>query len=596
MTHINEVHGAEAVNGMAGLMAWCQAPTRALGRFDAGQPPKTLDEMYACATNEFERSTITDLLFGSVTDVLDRYLPDKEKHGALRGMLSLLAVNTTYRGPATPGTAAALAYGFAVPDENALLVKKLRGGIGALTSHLCDVFTSNGGELRLRSKVEEILVADGRVSGVRLEDGSTHHRAGRRLRHRTGPHAQPAGRRGRGARRRPGAVLPRRPPRQLSADALRARRRTGIRGALRIAQRSRHAVEHRHLQHARGIAAAVGGLQARHRARRSRPSRCRSRRSTIPAWRRRASMRRRRSRCGSRSRRATSSYGEMKVEMGQRVIEKITRLAPNFESLIIRHTTFTPKHMGTMFGAPGGDYCHGLIHPDQIGINRPGPKGYVDQPIPIDGLYLGERGLPRRTRHHVHPRLQRRAGGAAPTRARRLSRPSAAPPSSDQSAVVGALGRVALDVRRALGAGVRPSGLGVWVSARDYPRRRARKPSARHRPRRGRSSRAPSGECRATDDSAVADEVHAGDEEKLFGTNEFEPQVPYRRHVGQLLHPRDELPPAGLGSRVRRSGTGDCGRSAAPRPRRAARRPGSSRQRPTRPRRSVRASGCRQWR
>ena len=173
LTHINEVHGAEAVNGMAGLMAWCQAPTRALGRFDAGKPPKTLDEMYACATSEFERSTITDLLFGSVTDVLDRYLPDKEKNGALRGMLALLACNTTYRGPATPGTAAALAYGFAVPDENALLVKKLRGGIGALTSHLCDIFTSSGGELRLRSKVVEINVADGRVTGVRLEDGST---------------------------------------------------------------------------------------------------------------------------------------------------------------------------------------------------------------------------------------------------------------------------------------------------------------------------------------------------------------------------------------------------------------------------------------
>ena len=106
LTHINEVHGAEAVNGMAGLMAWCQAPTRALGRFDAGVPPKTLDEMYACATNEFERSTITDMLFGSVCDVIDRYLPDKEKNGALRGMLSLLACNTTYRGPATPGAAA----------------------------------------------------------------------------------------------------------------------------------------------------------------------------------------------------------------------------------------------------------------------------------------------------------------------------------------------------------------------------------------------------------------------------------------------------------------------------------------------------------
>ena len=86
------------------------------------------------------------------------------------------------------------------------------------------------------------------------------------------------------------------------------------------------------------------------------------------------------------------SYGEMKAEMGRRVIEKISRLAPNFEGLITRHTTFTPRHMGTMFGAPGGDYCHGLIHPDQVGPNRPGPKGYVDQPIPIDGLHLGSAG------------------------------------------------------------------------------------------------------------------------------------------------------------------------------------------------------------
>lgn len=78
--------------------------------------------------------------------------------------------------------------------------------------------------------------------------------------------------------------------------------------------------------------------------------------------------------------------------MGQRVINKITRIAPNFESLISRHTTFTPKHIGTMFGAPGGDYCHGLLHSDQIGPNRPGPRGYLDQPIPIAGLYLASAG------------------------------------------------------------------------------------------------------------------------------------------------------------------------------------------------------------
>lgn len=142
------------------------------GTVRRGAPPKTFDEMFACATSDFERSTISDLLFASVSDVLDRYLPDREKHGALRGMLAFLAVNTTYRGPETPGSAAALAYGLAVPDADAALMKKLRGGIGALTSHLRSLFESAGGEVRLRSQVDEILVSDGRVSGVRLSDGS----------------------------------------------------------------------------------------------------------------------------------------------------------------------------------------------------------------------------------------------------------------------------------------------------------------------------------------------------------------------------------------------------------------------------------------
>src|ERR1700747_583891 len=161
-THLNEVHGADAVNGMAGLMAWAQAPTRALGRFEAGAPPKTIDEVYSCATNEVERSAIDDMLFGSVTDVLDRYLPDREKHGALRGSMTVLAVNTLYRGPATPGSAAALAFGLGVPDGDTMQMKKLRGGIGALTSHLCELLESRGGEDRLGSEVAAI-----RVGGVR---------------------------------------------------------------------------------------------------------------------------------------------------------------------------------------------------------------------------------------------------------------------------------------------------------------------------------------------------------------------------------------------------------------------------------------------
>ncbi|MDA2889476.1 NAD(P)/FAD-dependent oxidoreductase [Mycolicibacterium sp. BiH015] len=391
LNHLNEVHGAEAVNGMAGLMAWCQAPTRALGRFDAAQAPKTLDEMFACATNEFERQAISDILFGSVTDVLDRYLPDREKHGALRGMLAFLAVNTTYRGPCTPGSAAALAFGLAVPDENATLIKKFVGGMGAVTEHLLQMFTAAGGELRLRSKVDEILVADGRVTGVRLEDGST----------LTAP-----------------IVVS-----NLAPDLTVNKLIDG--GAVPAELRERFAhIDHRgsylqmhfaldgpptfaapyevlndpEYQSAIGIFTTPEELQQQWED---------SQRGVVPAdpaialqipsandpdlappgkhavsafslWFPLSEQR--------------AGYGEMKAEMGQRVIDKITRLAPDFESLILRHTTFTPKHMGTMFGAPGGDYCHGLIHPEQMGRNRPGPKGYENQPLPIDGLYLASAG------------------------------------------------------------------------------------------------------------------------------------------------------------------------------------------------------------
>jgi phytoene desaturase len=45
------------------------------------------------------------------------------------------------------------------------------GGTGALVAALVRLFGDLGGELRLNAPVDEILTADGRVTGVRLEDG-----------------------------------------------------------------------------------------------------------------------------------------------------------------------------------------------------------------------------------------------------------------------------------------------------------------------------------------------------------------------------------------------------------------------------------------
>ena len=78
---------------MAGLIGWSQGPAKALGRFEVRTPPKTLDEMYACAANEAERTAIHDVLFGSAMDAIDRYLPDKHKHAVLRSMLAFLAIS-----------------------------------------------------------------------------------------------------------------------------------------------------------------------------------------------------------------------------------------------------------------------------------------------------------------------------------------------------------------------------------------------------------------------------------------------------------------------------------------------------------------------
>lgn len=393
-THLNEVHGADAVNGMAGLMAWSQAPTRALGRFEAGTQPKSLDEMYACATNEFERSAIDDMLFGSVTDVLDRYLPDREKHGALRGSMTVLAVNTLYRGPSTPGSAAALAFGLGVPDGDTMQMKKLRGGIGALTAHLGDVLASHGGELRLRSKVTEILVDDagsgGRVTGVRTEAGETLHAPivvsgvapDVTLNEMIDPAALPADIRERYARiDHRGSYLQMHfaldeapvfaPPYEaLNEPAMQAS--IGLFCTPEEVQRQWEDAR-------RGIVPTDPTVVLQIPSQND-PDLAPPGKHAASAFALFFPIE------------GDVDYGQAKVEMGQRVIDKITRLAPNFERSIIRHTTFTPKHMGVMFGAPGGDYCHGLLNANQVGPNRPGPRGFLGQPIPIEGLYLGSAG------------------------------------------------------------------------------------------------------------------------------------------------------------------------------------------------------------
>jgi phytoene dehydrogenase-like protein len=340
------------------------------------------------ATNAFERQGIDDLVYGSVTDVLDRFIPDKEKHGALRGMLSFLAINTVYRGPATPGTAASLAYGFAMPSAEAQLVSKIKGGIGVLSEHLVQQFEAAGGELRLTSEVAQILAADGRVTGVRLADGEeieapvviSSLAPDLTVLDLVQPGALPdeslAPYRGtdhRGSYVQMHFALDAMPTFAAPYELLNDPVNQGSIGLFATPEELQQQWE----DCRKGIVPAHPAVALQfpsvHDPDLAPPGKVAA--SAFALW--------------FPIEADPERYGALKVEMGQRVIERINGIAPDFESKIIRHTTFTPKHMGTMFGAPGGDYCHGLMHADQMGPNRPGPRGFIHDPLPLEGLYLG---------------------------------------------------------------------------------------------------------------------------------------------------------------------------------------------------------------
>jgi phytoene dehydrogenase-like protein len=390
MNHLQSDHGMEAIMGMAGLAGWAAAPTRALGRFDAAKPPRSAEEMLALASTDDERQAIQDMLTASASDVLDRFIPDKDKHGALRGMMAFLACNSQYRGPETPGSAMGFAYGFAVPDENASLMTKLEGGIGTLTRHLEKLFADAGGDLRLDTTVASIDTANGRVTGVVTADGVRH----------DSPVVVSA--------IDPGLTL-----NGLAGDA-----------APTEVRRRLEAVDHRgsyvqmhfaldgppefvapyELLNDPRMQAAIGLFSTPEELHQQWED---SRRGIVPAdpavaFQIPSAQDPSLAPPGKHAASAFSlwfpvetdpaDYARLKAEMGQRVIDKIARIAPNFESLISKHTTFTPKHMGTMFGAPSGDWCHGLIHPEQMGAHRPGPLGWNDLPHGVDGLYLGSAG------------------------------------------------------------------------------------------------------------------------------------------------------------------------------------------------------------
>jgi phytoene desaturase len=62
-------------------------------------------------------------------------------------------------------------YGLIIQFEKEWGIHYAKGGTGSIVSALAQLFTEEGGRLELGTEVEEILINDGKASGVRLSDG-----------------------------------------------------------------------------------------------------------------------------------------------------------------------------------------------------------------------------------------------------------------------------------------------------------------------------------------------------------------------------------------------------------------------------------------
>jgi phytoene dehydrogenase-like protein len=163
--------GLGAMVGFVRLMAFCKYPASVMNRFTPRSIPPTLEEVLASARTEAKRRQLELAFTGSAMDLVERFLPDRRRHRTLRALVSFAAVQSTYKGPFTPGSALCLVYTFAQKKGGGLM-RRVRGGMGSLSEALARSIEEKGGEVRLKTPVRRVLVEDGRAIGVELRDGT----------------------------------------------------------------------------------------------------------------------------------------------------------------------------------------------------------------------------------------------------------------------------------------------------------------------------------------------------------------------------------------------------------------------------------------
>ena len=116
-----------------------------------------------------ERDLFREFTELSMREVLDRYLESDQ----LRGMLAYLSLTGVHGGPRTAGTSFVFAYHSWGEYEGRFGEPAFaRGGMGAISDALAAAARASGVSIVTGRAVESILVRDGAVAGVALQDGT----------------------------------------------------------------------------------------------------------------------------------------------------------------------------------------------------------------------------------------------------------------------------------------------------------------------------------------------------------------------------------------------------------------------------------------
>ncbi|HVN83797.1 MAG TPA: NAD(P)/FAD-dependent oxidoreductase [Candidatus Binatia bacterium] len=378
--------GVSAMLGFVRLMAFCKYPASLMDRFTPRSVPPTYEELLAKAPNQRKRRQIELAFTGSAMDLINRFLPDARRHRTLRALAAFAAVQSTYKGPFTLGSALCLVYTFA-QNEAGGLMRRVKGGMGMLSEALRRSIADKGGEVRLKTPVERILLESDRAAGVVLRDG-TCVRARAVLSNLDKP-ATFFGLVGREHLRddfierierieQRGAFM------HLLFKLRRLPRYGAPFGHLNADPRTRFnttLVPDPELQQASYEACVRGEVPEHPPVGMQIPTVMDS--SLAPPGFHIATTYGFFFPCEA----PKAERGRLRDEMAERIVDRLSEYLPDLRDCIVERAVFSSDHFAAMQGATNGDFTHGLIHPEQMIGGRMLVAGSAHA-TPIPDLYL----------------------------------------------------------------------------------------------------------------------------------------------------------------------------------------------------------------